>query len=155
MVSIHCYRMICNGREERSSIRQIMCRIVCDGKLSQRMSLAATTSDRVRCTTAPKTTAGSTTSTRTLFLRLVNLNGLAVKGCSIHLGYRRFSVLIPGKSHESKPRDLPVSRSVITLASVISRKMQTPGAGVVLRVPAQTPTNSFWPYFPTSFFRYS
>ena len=95
-------------------------------------------------TTAPKTTAGSATSARTFFLRLVNLNGLAVEVRTIHLGYRRFSIVILSEGHESKApgatriavcddlgfSDFPIGRKRLAQA-------------VVLRVPAQTPTNSF------------
>jgi hypothetical protein len=58
-------------------------------------------------TTASKTTAGSASSARTLFLGLINLNGFAVKVRSIHLGYRRFGILILSEGNESKASGAP------------------------------------------------
>ena len=62
---------------------------------------------------APKTAAASAAgpsaapAAGALFLRLVDLDGLAVQGRSIQLGYGRFGILILGESYESKAPGAP------------------------------------------------
>jgi hypothetical protein len=51
--------------------------------------------------------AAPAASTRVLFLRFIYLDGLAVKVRPVHFGYRRFTLLILSKSHESKPPGAP------------------------------------------------
>jgi hypothetical protein len=90
--------------------------------------------------TAPKTTAGSATPPAgALFLRLINLNGFAVKGRAIHLGYRRFSILILSKSHESKAPRAPRIAVCDDLGfGDFSMWRERLAQAVVRRVPAQT-----------------
>jgi hypothetical protein len=93
-------------------------------------------------TAAPKTTTttGPAASARTLFLGLVNLNVLTIKARAIHLGHRRFSILILSEGHEPKapgtPR-IPVGDDLGFGDFPVRRERLA--QSVVRRVPAQPP----------------
>ena len=105
-----------------------------------RRELPAVASASASASTASETTAGSAAPARALFLRLIYLNGLPVKARAVHLGYRRFGILILRKSHESKtpgPPRIAVGNDLGFGDFPMRRKRLA--QAVVRRVPAQTP----------------